>query len=185
MEKNDLFIPVVLGTGRKDRESEKAAQFVFEEVQRYGVQSELIDVRTMGIKETIPSWVNDAQASKWRGIAGRANGFVFIVPEYNHGYPGELKILIDRAKDEYLHKPVVVCGVSAGGFGGVRMVQNLLPIWVALQMVVVKSSIFFSGIADLFDDNGAITDDSYSERVVGMMDELTWFAETLKSAKDS
>ena len=46
-----LFIPVILGTARKGRESEHAAKFVFEQTKkRAGVESEFIDVRTLPMK---------------------------------------------------------------------------------------------------------------------------------------
>jgi len=184
MSDQKLFIPVILGTARKDRESENAAKYVFEQVKKYGVNTEYVDVRSHTIGSTIPSWVDDTAANEWRELASRADGYVIVVPEYNRGYPGELKMLIDRAKDEYKHKPVVVCGVSAGGFGGARVVENLLAVWVTLEMIPVKSSVFFSGIGDLFDEEGNITDDSYAERIVGMMDEMVWYAEALKAARN-
>jgi multimeric flavodoxin WrbA len=43
-----LFIPVILGTTRKGRSSENVAKFVFSEVKkRYGVETELIDLRDL------------------------------------------------------------------------------------------------------------------------------------------
>jgi len=185
MSDQNLFIPVILGTARKDRESEAAAKYVFEQVQKYGVGTEYVDVRSMAIEATTPSWVEDNKADEWRELAAKSDGFVFVVPEYNRGYPGELKMLIDRALSEYKYKPVMVCGVSSGGFGGARVVENLLGVWVTMNMVPIKSSVFFSGIADLFDESGKITDDSYAERIAGMMDEMIWFAKTLKQARST
>jgi NAD(P)H-dependent FMN reductase len=47
----------------------------------------------------------------------RADGLVIVAPEYNHGYPGILKHVLDTNLKEYIHKPVGLCGVSAGAFG--------------------------------------------------------------------
>ena len=46
-----------------------------------------------------------------------------VVPEYNHSFPGLLKHVLTELK-EYIHKAVGVCGVSAGPFGGARMIQS-------------------------------------------------------------
>jgi len=46
-----LFIPVILGTARQGRESENVARFVFEQTRnRAGVETELIDVRTLPMR---------------------------------------------------------------------------------------------------------------------------------------
>ena len=44
----------------------------------------------------------------------RADGLIIVAPEYNHGYPGMLKHALDSNLKEYIHKPVGLCGVSAG-----------------------------------------------------------------------
>src|SRR5918911_3970526 len=112
-----LFIPVVLGTARKGRASERVARFVFAEVaKREGVETEFVDIcdiplTTMDAGEAI----KDAQFS---ATIARADALVLVVPEYNHGYPGLLKHALDTILKEYIHKAVGICGVSAGRLGG-------------------------------------------------------------------
>ena len=92
-----VFIPIVLGTARHERQSEKVASFLFGELKRFSdVESEIIDVKDFLSRETIPAWVPNSNVAYWRESAGRADGFIFVVPEYNHGYPGEFKILLDN-----------------------------------------------------------------------------------------
>ncbi len=46
-----LFIPVILGTGRRGRLSEPVANFVFAELlKREGIESDLIDVRAIAFQ---------------------------------------------------------------------------------------------------------------------------------------
>src|SRR6266516_2945113 len=122
-----VFIPVVLGTARQGRLSEPAANFVFGEVSKRGdIQTELIDIRK------IPLAVDDAgealKDSRFSAMVARADGLILVVPEYNHSFPGLLKHVLDTNLKEYIHKAVGVCGVSAGPFGGARMIQSLLPV---------------------------------------------------------
>ena len=37
-----------------------------------------------------------------------ADAFVIIAPEYNHSFPGELKILLDRQQGEFAHRGGIV-----------------------------------------------------------------------------
>lgn len=136
-----VSIPVVIGTGREGRWSSKVARFVHGQLASHeGVSTELIDVRDHLIAPfTIPAWVEDENAQKWRTIASEAAGFVFVVPEYNRNFPGEFKLLFDSAYKEYSEKPVVVVSVSSGQFGGVRAVEHLMPMFIAAGMLPLKA----------------------------------------------
>src|ERR1044071_9288777 len=153
MNTRPLFIPVILGTSRKGRASENVARFVFAEVQkRQGVETELIDIRDLRFA------IDDAgEALKdptFSEQVMRADGLVIVSPEYNHGYPGLLKHVLDTNLKEYIHKAVGICGVSAGGFGGTRVVENLLPVLRELGLVTIFWDGNFSGAGRLFDEVG-------------------------------
>jgi len=178
-----MYIPIILGTGRKDRQSEKAANFMLQEAKKLeGVTTELIDVRDFPMQTTDNSETSD-QSKKFAEIMKRADGFIIVTPEYNHGYPGELKMALDMAYTEYNRKPVGICGVSMGGMGGVRAVEQLRLVAIEFQMVPIRSTIYFSKIGQLFDENGDITDSSYTDRLQPFFEELLWYAQALKQAR--
>src|ERR1051325_3293539 len=159
-----LYIPLILGTPRKGRASENVARFVFGELsKREGVETELIDVRGLGLAaDDEGESIKDAEFSS---KMSRADALVIVTPEYNHGYPGLLKHPLDSNLKEYIHKAVGLCGVSAGGFGGTRAVENLLPVLRELGLVTIFWDGNFSGAHKLFDESGKILDDSYVRRV--------------------
>ena len=179
-----LFIPVILGTPRQGRMSEHAARFVLSEVEkRVGIETELIDVRELNLPTT-----DAGEAIKDEGFSRacvRADALVIVAPEYNHGYPGMLKHALDSNLKEYIHKAVGVCGVSAGGFGGTRVVENLLPVLRELGLVTIFWDGNFSGAQKLFDDAGRILDDSHARRVDKFLKELVWMARTLRHGREN
>ena len=183
MNTRPLFIPVILGTPRKGRASENVAKFVFGEVQkREGVETELIDIRNLASPiDDAGEAVKDAAFSK---TVARADGLVLIVPEYNHGYPGLLKHVLDSNLKEYIHKAVGVCGVSAGGFGGVRVIENLLPVLRELGLVTIFWDGNFSGAQRLFDSDGKIQDDAYVKRIDKFLGELIWMSKVLRYGRE-
>jgi hypothetical protein len=67
----------------------------------------------------------------------RADALVIVAPEYNHGYPGLLKHVLDTNLKEYIHKAAGIVGVSAGIFGGARAIQNLIPVLRELGLVTI------------------------------------------------
>jgi NAD(P)H-dependent FMN reductase len=167
------FIPVILGTGRTGRRSELAARYVVEALkERADVETELIDVLEYTHGHTIAVWQNDPVTKPWQDIVKRASAFIIVFPEYNHGYPGELKMLLDQDYDNYKDKKVLLCGVSSGGFGGVRGVENLLPVCRELGMITLKASIYFSKVEETFKQSKAELDKLYLESINKAVDLL-------------
>ena len=168
-----LFIPIVLGTARRERQSEKVASFLFGELKRFdGIESDIIDVKDFMNAQTVPPWVSNSSIAFWKESMARADGLIIVMPEYNHGYPGELKILLDSLYQEYMYKPAGIASVSAGSFGGARAVENLLPVLVALSMYPLKQSFCFSNIVELFDENDGIKDASYKKQAKEFFEEI-------------
>ena len=178
-----LFIPVILGTPRKGRASENVARLVHGEVQkRAGVETELIDI----CKLPLPT--DDAgeaiKCPQFSEAVMRADALVLVVPEYNHGYPGLLKHALDTNLKEYIHKAVGVCGVSAGPWGGTRVIENLLPVLRELGLVTIFWDVNFTSAQKLFDADGNLLDQAYVRRIGSFLNELVWMARVLRYGRE-
>lgn len=185
MNNQPLFIPVILGTVRKGRASENVAKFVFGEIQmREGIETELVDIRDLNFPvDDAGEQIKDA---KFSALCERADGLVLVVPEYNHGYPGMLKHVLDSNLKEYIHKAVGVCGVSAGGFGGTRVIEALLPVLRELGLVTIFWDGNFSGAQKLFDDDGKILDvATHVKRIDKFLGELIWMSKVLRYGREN
>ena len=185
MNTRPLFIPVILGTVRKGRASENVAKFVFEQVtKREGVETEFIDIRELNFpNDDAGEQIKNPQFS---ATCARADGLVLIVPEYNHGYPGMLKHVLDSNLKEYIHKAVGICGVSAGGFGGVRVIESLLPVMRELGLVTIFWDGNFSGAQQLFDADGKIKDEAtHVKRMDKFLGELIWMSKVLRHGREN
>ena len=179
-----LFIPVILGTTRQGRASEHAARFMLGEVGKLaGVETELVDIRDLNLP-----FDDEAGGIKHEGfskLCERADAYVIVAPEYNHGYPGSLKHALDTNLKEYVHKAVGLCGVSAGGFGGTRVVEQLVQVVRELGMAAIFWDMNFSNAGKLFDESGAITDESYHRRADKFLKELVWMARVLRHGREN
>jgi NAD(P)H-dependent FMN reductase len=180
-----VFIPIIIGTPRQGRLTEPAANFVFGEVsKRSDIETELIDIRK------IPIRMDDAgealKDSHFCATVERADGLIIVAPEYNHSFPGLLKHVLDTNLEEYIHKAVGICGVSAGPFGGARMIQSLLPVLRELGLVTIFSDVYFGTAGKLFDPaTGKISDPAYTRRVEKFLNELVWIARALRYAREN
>ncbi len=178
-----LYIPVILGTVRKGRMSEHAARLMASEVaKRPNVETELIDIAHLPLPiDDAGQAIKDAQfASKMM----RADALVIVSPEYNHGYSGLLKHVLDSCLKEYIHKAVGIAGVSAGTFGGTRGVQDLLPVMRELGLVTIFWDVNFASVYDLFASDGTLRDESMLARIDQFLKELIWMAMTLRYGRE-
>jgi NAD(P)H-dependent FMN reductase len=178
-----LSIPVILGTPRQGRLSEYVARVVVDELcKRDGMQTTLIDVRELPLATTdAGEGIKDQQFSE---AVMHADGLVIVAAEYNHGYPGILKHALDTNLKEYIHKPVGRCGVSAGGFGGTRVIESLLPVMRELGMVTIFWDVNVSGAGKVFDATGQLLDPALPRRIKKMLDELVWMARVLRYGRE-
>ena len=179
-----IFLPVILGTPRQGRMSEHAAKVLVAEVsKRDGVETELVDVRKLSLPtDNAGEEIKDPAFS---ATVGRADGLVIVAPEYNHGYPGLLKHVLDTNLSEYIHKAVGICGVSAGPFGGTRVIQNLLPVMREIGLVTIFWDVNFSSVQNAFDAAGNLKEPAYIRRIEKFLNELIWMATVLRWGREN
>jgi NAD(P)H-dependent FMN reductase len=179
-----LFIPIILGTARQGRQSENVARFVFERTKkRVDIETELIDVRKLQMQ--LDDAGEQMKEAAFSATIDRCDGIIIVTPEYNHGYPGLLKHALDMNLKEYIHKAVGICGVSAGPFGGARVIENLLPVMRELGLVTIFWDVNFGNVQSIFDVQGKLLDQSYVRRVDKFLNELTWIARVLRHGREN
>lgn len=166
-------IVVLVGTSRKGNYSESVAKYIASELKKSGQLTEVVlPLDHLSEPVTARSEKEIAKKTEWSNIMESADGLVIVTPEYNHGYPGELKLMLDQLYSEYAGKPVVVCGVSDGNMGGGRVVENLLPVLIALGMIPMRRGVYFSKVDELFGKNGNPENESISRQILSMVDFL-------------
>lgn len=181
-----LSIPILLGTNRRDRMSENAAKWVYSKMQERGeIEPVYFDVRDFALPQDHYGPEISGDFPEWRDAIIRADGLVIVTPEYNHGYPGVLKSVLDLLLKEYIHKAVAFVSVSAGPWGGTRVCEALLPVVRELGLTVTFTDLQFPSIASKFDDEGNLLDSAYEKRVKGFLDELVWMSRSLKWGREN
>lgn len=181
-----LFIPVLLGTNRKERNSIHPAKWLIGEMQkRDDIETRLFDVAEFalplddygqGLKEQFP---------EWKDAIIRADGLVIVSPEYNHGYPGSLKAVLDLLLREYVHKAVAFVGVSAGPWGGTRVIEAMVPMVRELGLAVTFADLNFPKVQNTFDAEGKLLDSVFEKRARDFLDELVWMSTALKWGREN
>jgi len=186
MTEPKLFIPILLGTSRKNRESENVAKWVFARMgERPDIETQFFDVRDFHLPYDHYGQEIKEQFPEWRDAIVRADGLVIVTPEYNHGYPGALKGVLDLLLREYVHKAVAFVGVSAGPWGGTRVIEAMVTMVRELGLAPTFTDLNFPGVVSKFNEAGELLDEAYVKRVAGFLDELAWMATTLRWGRNN
>lgn len=181
-----LFIPILLGTNRKDRNSVHPAKWLLGEMQkRNELETQLFDVSDFAFPQHDYGQGLKDQFPEWRDAILRADGLVIVSPEYNHGYPGALKSALDLLLQEYIHKAVAFVGVSAGRWGGARVIEAMVPMVRELGLAVSFSDLNFPQVQKTFDAEGKLLNPVYEKLAKAFLDELVWMARVLKWGREN
>lgn len=187
-------ISVIIGSTREGRFSEKPANWIARHLrERDGIETRLLDLRNFPMPffdqpvspamPGRPPFPNEV-VQKWTAEIAKADGFVFVTPEYNYGPAAVLKNAIDWVYPEWNRKAAAF--VSYGGTAGVRSVQQLREIAVELQLAPVRSAVHIP-VANLWAHfQGGDVDAGLAELAgpaTAMIDDLLWWTAALKTAR--
>lgn len=172
-------IVIIHGTARKNNRSRHVASWMLERLEQHPkLEVTLVNPAAAGIKLTDES--NGDNYPELKKILAQADGYIIVTPEYNHSYPGSLKILLDLFYDEYAHKPVGLVGVSTGDFGGARALTALLPVVKKLGMLPTRTDIMVTRVEDSFANGKPLDPQVWNPRADKMITELLQLGEALE-----
>jgi NAD(P)H-dependent FMN reductase len=105
----------------------------------------------------------------------KAEGVLIVTPEYNGGYPGSLKNVVDLLYEEWYRKPIAIATVSDGIFGGTQVITSLqFSLW-KIRAWVVPAMFPVPKAQETFDEAGNPTDKAATEkRAKRFLDEMLW-----------
>lgn len=147
---------------------------------RPDIETRLFDVRDFDLPADHYGREMKDDFPEWRDAVTASDGLIIVTPEYNHGYPGSLKSVLDLLTFEYKHKAAGIVAVSAGGWGGTRVIEALVPVLRVLGLTVTSADLHFPSVKSQFDEEGEPFDTAHSERAEKFFDELVWMARALK-----
>jgi NAD(P)H-dependent FMN reductase len=183
-----LTIPVLLGSVRRDRLGDRAARLVMEGLAARGHEPVLVDALALQLPlldrmyKEYPAGEAPEALERLAALYRRADGFLVVSGEYNHGIPPALKNLLDHFLEEYFWRPSGIVCYSAGAFGGVRAAMQLRMSLAEMGMPSVPSLLPIPRIGEELSEDG-----KGSERTIRsrnrFLEEFLWYARALKPAK--
>jgi NAD(P)H-dependent FMN reductase len=188
-------IAVVTGTTREGRFSEKVAAWTTAQLRAAGgFELELIDLRDYPLEffdgpppaRAQREYPNDGVRRLGEAL-DRADGFVILTAEYNHGYPAVLKNAMDTTFVEWRRKPITFVGW--GNVGGARAIEQLREVAVEFEMAPLRHAVHvlpdvMIAARQASDPNDLSIFDSLEPKLALLIDDLRWWVETLNTGRN-
>jgi NAD(P)H-dependent FMN reductase len=185
MPDQPLVLAIIVGSTREGRFGERVARWFVGQASRRGdMVLDVIDLAELDLPAVLPRH-HDAALQAYVERIDRADAFVVVTPEYNHGYPASLKQAIDIPHHQWRGKPVGF--VSYGGMsGGLRAVEQLRQVFPELHATTVRDTVSFHMASRRFDDEGEPIDAAgCNDAATTMLDELAWWGTALRTARSA
>jgi NAD(P)H-dependent FMN reductase len=180
------------GSLRKGSWNKKLVRVAAEGARQAGAEVTLIDVADY----PLPVYDGDLEAEqglpenalKLKDLFKAHDALLISSPEYNAGYPGMLKNLIDwvsrpregeKPFEPFRHKPVGAMSASTGALGGNRMMATFRALLTHMQMLVVPEVYGLPHADQAFDEDGRLKDPKAEERVKKIARAVVEMAEKL------
>ena len=182
-------IAVLVGSLRKESLNRKTAKTMIE-IAPTNLKLEIVEIGALALYNAdLDEHEPPREWTVFRERIGRADGVLFVTPEYNRGVPGVLKNAIDVGSRPHGHnrfggKPGGVVSVSPGAIGGFGANHHLRQSLVFLNVPALQQpEAYVGGAGKLFDESGRMTSESTRAFLAKFLEAYAAWVEKIAPAK--
>lgn len=137
-----MLIYIIVGSIREGRAAIKVAQSLKQEIDKFSLndlQTEIVDLKEWnlpffaGANPPLSGIYDQPKQQQWADKVAKANAFILISPEYNHGYTPVLKNALDYLAKEWQGKAAAY--VSYGSTNGSRSIDQIRQVGTQLGLI--------------------------------------------------
>jgi NAD(P)H-dependent FMN reductase len=184
-----LFVPVIYGSVRTERQGIRAARFVVRQLERRDIRAVLVDPMEKVLPlldrmyKEFPKGEAPPVMEELSQLFRSADGFAIVSGEYNHGIPPALTNMLDHFLEEYNWRPAAITTYSGGRWGGAHAAMQLRMSLAEMGMVTIPTLNQIPNVQKAFDWEGVPTDPSTEEYSAEFFDEFVWYMEALRERR--
>jgi NAD(P)H-dependent FMN reductase len=168
-------LQVIIGSTRPGRAGSAVADWIIGRAQAHGdFEVEVTDLAELDLPlfdepdhPRLRRYVHQ-HTKDWSAVVDRSDAFIWVIPEYNHGFNAATKNAIDYLSQEWQNKPVGI--VSYGGSsGGIRAAQMFKHVLAALKMEPVTDLVTIPMVRERIDEDGQVKPTESMEAAAAVM----------------
>lgn len=178
------MITIIVGTNRNKSEAGKFARHYEKELVSKGETVNFIHLKDIASdlyhSEMYDEPLQDSLMTLQDDIMIPTKKFIFVIPEYNGGMPGALKMFIDalsiRLRNEtFSDKKAAIVGVSAGRAGNLRGMEHLTGVLNYLNTTVLPNRQPYSSIFKIMNKSGELIDEDAKQILTNHVNQIINF----------
>ena len=148
---------IVVGSVREGRTAIKVAEWARKEIESYGFATLSVEITDLkewdlpifaGANSPMSGIYDQPKQQAWADHIAQGDAFIFISPEYNHGYSPALKNALDYLGKEWGGKPAAYVGY--GSTNGSRSIDQIRQVGTQLGLIDTNAVV---EIRDIFSRN--------------------------------
>ena len=185
-----MKVHIIVGSVRKNSQGSKVGAWIADAANKNeSIEAELLDLHDWELplyNEAMPPLALDGNyesgvGTKWAAKIAEGDAYVFITPEYNHGYSAAIKNAIDWIGNEWAGKPAAIVGYSMSPNGGVLGVEQLKPVLTQVKLMQVSHNVLVRGVHEAFDEADQPKDEALTTSLHSMLGSLVELQKKLSS----
>jgi NAD(P)H-dependent FMN reductase len=193
-----LELKILVGSTRSGRAADLILPWLVDRSAKHGAFAvDVLDLRDWPLPmfgethDGVTGWAgggsSDAILRRWNSTVAAGDVYLFLTPEYNHSVPAVLKNAIDSVFGSFgfRNKAAGFVGYSAGHVGGARAVEHLAHIAIEAELVPLRNATLIAQVHQAFGDDGRPQDPRYDDRLTVLLDDLAWWGNALRLARDA
>lgn len=179
-----MDIKIISATDRPNSKSLEVSKYVQKLYEKEGISPDVISLEDFPLKDVVGGKYGDEIDSiiEFRDPILRADALLFVIPEYNGGFPGILKVFIDYLPfpGAFEKLPMAFIGVAAGAFGGLRPVEQFQMIVNYRNAVQFPERVFIMRSSSEFDPQKGLKNEFQQGLLEAQTKNFINFVKTLK-----
>lgn len=162
-----MKLKVISCTDRPNSWALKVSNYVSSLYGKEGVEVGVVSLEDFPLQDVVGGKYGKEidSVNKFREPILKADGLVFVIPEYNGSFPGILKVFIDYLPfpEAFEKMPMAFIGEAAGAFGALRSVEQFQMIVNYRNALQFPERVFIPRVSKEFDPDKGLQDDFKQE----------------------
>jgi len=182
-----MNIALILASNRPERQSNKPAFYIAEKLRAAGHTVDFLDLMTLDLPlfNDSPERINTEQVQHFKKSIVAADGYIAVVPEYNHQPSSSFKNAIDYLRNrEFMNKPMGLVGVSDGQIGGARAIFVMRGSLPTFGTILLPTAVQVGPVQDIFPDEKTCTSPKVEGSINKMLRELELYVPALATIRE-
>lgn len=179
-----IHIHILSATDRPDSNALKVARYTDQFLSKKA-RTKIFSLKDFPLEDVVGGKYNDKPSSveEFNDKFLDADGFVFVIPEYNGGFPGILKLFYDYLPfpKAFQKTPICLIGEAAGAFGALRPVEQFSQLLIYRQAHIFPERMFIQRVNDSFDEEEGLSSEKMNTLWLQQLDRFPDFVEKIKA----